>query len=61
MIGVSGARRRRRDCVIERVETVPMTAVQYERAVNALATLIVEWMTSPRRTGDLASGHSEVE
>lgn len=29
--------------VVERVETVGMTDEQYERAVNALATLIVCW------------------
>jgi hypothetical protein len=31
---------------IESVETVAMTAEQYEDAVNALASLIVAWMRS---------------
>jgi hypothetical protein len=47
--------------VVERAETVPMTAEQYERAVNALATLIVEWMTSPGQLDGTTSGHSDVE
>ena len=57
----SGVRRRRQDYVIERIGTVPMTAERYEQAVSALATLIVEWMTSPRRPDDMTSGHSDVE
>lgn len=31
--------RRRRDYVVDQIETVPMTAEQYEQAVSALATL----------------------
>lgn len=45
----SWVERRRRDYVVDQIETVPMTAEQYERAVSALATLIVEWATSRRR------------
>jgi len=55
----SGVRRRRQDCVVERVETVPMTAEQYERAVNALATLIVEWTTGLRGHGGMTAGHPD--
>jgi hypothetical protein len=36
---------RRQNAAVDRIETVPMTAEQYDQAVNALATLIVEWMT----------------
>lgn len=45
----SRAKRRQRDYVIEQIETVPMTAEQYDRAVNALATLIVKWAQGRRR------------
>jgi hypothetical protein len=57
----SRAERRRQDYVIERIEAVPMTAEQYEQAVNALATLIVEWVASSRRPDGMTSGHSDVE
>ena len=55
----SRAERRRQDYVIERIETVPMTAEQYEQAVNALATLIVEWTTGLRGASDMTSRHSD--
>lgn len=55
--------RRRRDYVVDQIETVPMTAEQYEQAVSALATLIVEWAASRRRdnsmTPGMASSHSD--
>ncbi|MEC3978725.1 hypothetical protein [Amycolatopsis sp. H20-H5] len=57
----SGVRRSRRDCVVERVETVPMTAEQYEQAVNALATLIVEWTTGLRGHSGMTPGHPEAD
>ncbi|WP_242545459.1 hypothetical protein [Amycolatopsis sp. MtRt-6] len=54
----SRAKGRRRDYVIEQIETVPMTAEQYDQAVNAFATLIVEWATSRRGLDGMAPGHS---
>ena len=36
-----------------------MTAEQYDQAVNALATLIVEWTTSRRKNDSMTFGHSE--
>lgn len=36
-------RRRRSEIRIVRIETVPMTAAEYERAVDALAILICRW------------------
>lgn len=59
----SRVERRRRDYVVDRIETVPMTAEQCEQAVSALATLIVEWAASRRgdngMTPGMASGHSD--
>lgn len=55
----SQTKRRRRDYMIEQVETVPMTAEQYDRAVNALATLIVGWTTSRRGRDSMAPDHSD--
>jgi hypothetical protein len=47
------------DYVVDQLETVPMTAEQYDRAVNALATLIVEWMTGRHKpTSMTPPGHS---
>ncbi|TNC23748.1 hypothetical protein [Amycolatopsis alkalitolerans] len=57
----SCAKRRRRDCVIERIETMPMTAQQYEQAVNALATLIVESTMSRQKSDSVTSDHSDVD
>jgi hypothetical protein len=37
--------------VVERVETVGLTDEQYERAVNALATLIVGWTVGHKPDG----------
>jgi hypothetical protein len=55
----SRAERRRRDYVVERIETVPMTAEQYDRAVSALATLIVEWATGRHKPASMTQpGHS---
>lgn len=45
--------------MVERVETVPMTAEQYEQAVNALATLIVKWTTDLRGHGGTTAGHPD--
>jgi hypothetical protein len=45
---------------VDRIETVPMTAEQYDQAVNALATLIVEWMTGPRDQAGTVSGHPDL-
>lgn len=53
--------RRRRDYVVDQIETVPMTAEQYEQAVSALATLIVEWATSRRGRDNVTPGHSDGE
>jgi hypothetical protein len=53
------AKHRRRDYVIEQIETVPMSVEQYEQAVNALATLIVGWATSLRGHDSMAPGHSD--
>jgi hypothetical protein len=44
-----GTTRRRRQAEdarweVERVETAPMTAEQYETAVSTLATLITQWL-----------------
>lgn len=36
-----------------------MTAEQYDQAVNALATLIVEWMTALRDQDRTTSGHPD--
>jgi hypothetical protein len=58
MSDVSQAKRRRRDYVIEQIETAPMTAEQYDQAVNALAALIVEW-ASLRRRDDMTPNHSD--
>ena len=58
----SGAKRRRQDYLIDRIETVSMTAEQYDRAVNALATLIVEWAHGRQKpTGMTPPGHSAEE
>jgi hypothetical protein len=55
----SRAKRRRRDFVIERIETVPMTAEQYDQAVSALARLIVEWTTRRRGRENMTPDHSD--
>jgi hypothetical protein len=59
----SRVERRRRDYVVDQIETVPMTTEQYEQAVSALATLIVEWATSRHRDNSVTpgteSGHSD--
>lgn len=57
----SRAKRRRRNYVIERIETVAMTAEQYDQAVDALATLIVDWTTCLRAPDGATSGHSDAE
>ncbi len=49
----------RQDYMIERIETVRMTAQQYEQAVNALATLIVEWTTGLGRTDGITADHPD--
>ena len=54
----SRAKRGRQDYVIERIETVQIAAEQYDQAVNALATLIVEWAMSRRGPDGVAPGHS---
>jgi hypothetical protein len=62
MAGVSNdsrAKRARRDYVIEQIETVPMTAVQYDQAVSALATLIVKWTTSRHGRDSVPPDHSD--
>lgn len=41
--------RRRQNAAVDRIETVPMIAEQYDQAVNALATLVVEWLTGLRQ------------
>jgi hypothetical protein len=46
---------------VDRIETVPMTAEQYDQAVNALATLIVEWMTALRDQDRTTSGHPDLD
>jgi hypothetical protein len=58
MTNDSRAERWRCDYAVERIETVPMTAAQYEQAVNALARLIVEWTTSP---AGLAAGQLVIQ
>jgi hypothetical protein len=57
----SRAKGRRPDYVIEQIETVPMTAEQYDQAVNALARLIVEWTTSRRGCDNVTTDHSDGE
>ncbi|RSM35573.1 hypothetical protein DMA12_43925 [Amycolatopsis balhimycina DSM 5908] len=61
----SRVERRRRDYAVDQIETVPMTAEQYEQAVSALANLIAEWATSRRRdnsvTPGMASGYSDID
>jgi hypothetical protein len=39
----SYAKCRRRNYAVEQIETVAMSADEYEQAVDALATLIVKW------------------
>ena len=39
----SYAKRRRRSYVVEQIETVPMSADEYEQTVDALATVIFKW------------------
>jgi hypothetical protein len=46
---------------MDRIETVPMTAEQYDQAVNALAALIGEWMASRRKDGRTATDHPDVD
>jgi hypothetical protein len=46
-----------RECSVERIETVVMTAVQYERVVTGLATLIVKWVTAPGQHHGMTAGH----
>lgn len=41
--------RQQRGVRVERIETTPMSAEQYDRAVAALATLINEWHNSARQ------------
>jgi hypothetical protein len=48
----------RRGYAIDQIETVPMTAEQYDQAINALTTLIVKWAASLRGHGSMAPGHS---
>jgi hypothetical protein len=43
------------------IETVVMTAEQYERAVNALATLIVEWTTALAKHGSGTGDHPSLD
>ena len=57
----SRAKGRRRDYLVERIETVPMTAEQYDQAVDALARLIVEWATSRRGRDNVTPDHSDRE
>jgi hypothetical protein len=64
MCGVSDDSRtgcRRQSAAVDRIETVPMTAEQYDQAVNALATLIVEWMTALRDQDRTTSGHPDLD
>ena len=55
----SRAKRHRRDYMVEQIETAPMTPEQYDRAVNAFATLIVKWTTSRRECDDMLPDHSD--
>jgi hypothetical protein len=54
---VAGRRPVVRECSVERIETVVMTAGQYEQAVTGLATLIVEWVTVPGQHHGMTVGH----
>jgi hypothetical protein len=47
--------------VVDRIETVPMTAEQYDQAVNALAALIGEGMTSRCKDGRTATDHPDLD
>jgi hypothetical protein len=59
MRGDSPAKRRRRDYVIDHIETVPMTAEQYDEAVNAWARLIVAWAAGRFEPDSGKFGHPE--
>jgi hypothetical protein len=45
--------------VVEQIETVPMSADEYEQAVDALATLIVKWARNFRGQDSVTPGHSD--
>ena len=50
---------RRHQFEVDRIETVEMTAQQYEQAVNALATLIAQWMRTRHLPDNTTSGHPD--
>jgi len=41
---------------VERIDTEPMTAQQYDLAVTTLATLITQWRNNPKNT---TGGHEK--
>lgn len=52
-----GRRRVVGEFTVGRIKAVVMTAEQCEQAVNALATLIVQWVTTPRQAHSTTAGH----